>query len=766
MGGPLQIPLQILLAMAVAVFGIYLLIKLLVFLGWALGQFFGAIGNIFGRVGAFIGGEVSDVLRVIGGVITGSLFVPLTVANIALGRWSRANHYGRALEEEAVGVAQAVYRIGLGHPTKLLGLTHLTDGVERRLPEVIRRAPGPDLPRGRHDAFEGYTVTGSLPSGGSGARLFLAEPLSDKRTALSAQGVSLPPKVVIKSFSLGDGSTMPQIVRESRALHSARKLGLVLEHELSATRFHYVMPFVPGEDLSVVTQHLHAEAPAKGLADAQLRKVLGYMSDLVVIMQRFHAEGLWHKDIKPSNIIVSDGRVKLVDLGLITPLQSAMTLTTHGTEYFRDPELVRLALRGVKVNEVDGVKFDIYGAGAVFYSMIENSFPAHGSLSALNKRCPESVRWIIRRAMADMGKRYGTTEEMLRDLQAVMAAPKLEAFPPASLPSMGGEPADDKSPRKFFGLFAGPGRAGVNLDELDNELGDDATQHTSRGAENEVTAGAHAAVTSEHAASTAAAKAAWAKTARRRRRPRHHSDGNAASKRSGGVRGGVLVATGCFLFAIAGCTAFALLMPNFGEPLSIDLHSPSSVDHHAPPPRPADAFSLSARSLAQQAEQIAERFSPSAEAQGRADLARKQLLTAAKSLAKHRTSAVPQRVLVLDDAPVGLAGLAERALAPTLEGLALANFTLVALGQDHDLDDDEHARLESELRALIGVSDPGDPSVAKRIRAYLEVEPALSGVLWLGRGDDESTLDIEFQAVPESNQDDGVALLTLAARAY
>ena len=31
-----------------------------------------------------------------------------------------------------------------------------------------------------------------------------------------------------------------------------------------------------------------------------------------------------------------------------------MTLTTHGTEYFRDPEMVRLALRGVKVHQVDG----------------------------------------------------------------------------------------------------------------------------------------------------------------------------------------------------------------------------------------------------------------------------------------------------------------------------------------------------------------------------------------------------------------------------
>jgi serine/threonine protein kinase len=83
-----------------------------------------------------------------------------------------------------------------------------------------------------------------------------------------------------------------------------------------------------------------------------------------------------------------------------------MTLTTHGTEYFRDPELVRMALKGVKVHEVDGTKFDIFAAGAVLYSMIENSFPAHGVLSQITKRCPEALRWIVRRAMTDYDKRY------------------------------------------------------------------------------------------------------------------------------------------------------------------------------------------------------------------------------------------------------------------------------------------------------------------------------------------------------------------------
>lgn len=422
--------------LAIAIFGVWFLIKVLMGLGWVVGN----AARGFGRLGAFIGGMLGDACRLVGGLVTALAFIPLTIFNIALGRWSAANHYGRALEREALGVGAAAYRLTLGHISKLLGLTSLTDGIERRIPDAMRRAPGPDSPSGLPNAFEGFTVVGSLPSGGSGARLFLAEPNEEKQERYKAGGIANPNRVVIKSFSLGDGSTMPQIVRESRALEAARNLGLVLEHELSGSRFHYVMPYVPGEDLNIVTQRMHDDSGAEGLGPQQLDKTLGFAADLLQIVHRFHGQGLWHKDIKPNNIIVSEGRVHLVDLGLITPLASAMTLTTHGTEYFRDPELVRLALRGVKVNEVDGVKFDIYAVGAVLYSMIENSFPAHGNLSQIQQRCPDALRWIVRRAMADIENRYPTAVDMLADLRTVIASRDPYSVKPAQLPSMLGNP--------------------------------------------------------------------------------------------------------------------------------------------------------------------------------------------------------------------------------------------------------------------------------------------------------------------------------------
>jgi len=123
-----------------------------------------------------------------------------------------------------------------------------------------------------------------------------------------------------------------------------------------------------------------------------------------------------------------------------------MTLTTHGTEYFRDPELVRQALRGVKVNEIDGSKFDVYAAGAVLYSMVENSFPAHSGLSQITKRCPDALRWIVRRAMAEYDRRYPSATAMLADLRVVMTADDPFKVKPADLPSVKLGDAIDHAP--------------------------------------------------------------------------------------------------------------------------------------------------------------------------------------------------------------------------------------------------------------------------------------------------------------------------------
>jgi hypothetical protein len=432
-----SILLSVLAVSAAVVAVIFLIVPIFKGLGWVVTNVFKGIGLVVMHFWRFVSGMLGDAVRAVGGLVTTIVFIPLVLGNIVIGRWSAARHYGTGVQDEITGVGHCLYRVVIGHPAKFLLLHGLVEGIEKRLPDAVAQAPGSDKPGKRTGQFDGYTIVGSLQGGGSGGRLYVAEP-DERKKAIFARSGRKVDQVVIKVFSQAEGSSLPQIIRESRALEAAKNLGLILDHELTDQRFFYVMQYIPGESLSLVTKRLHAEAGAQGLQVEQLKAALGIMADLLTELHRYHTGGLWHKDIKPDNIIVNQGRAHLVDLGLVTPLRSAMTLTTHGTEYFRDPEMVRMALRGAKVSEVDGVKFDVYGAGAVMFSVIENSFPAHGGLSQLQKTCPEALRWVVRRAMTELHKRYASAAEMLGDVRAVLDAADPFAMKPIDLPSMKG----------------------------------------------------------------------------------------------------------------------------------------------------------------------------------------------------------------------------------------------------------------------------------------------------------------------------------------
>jgi serine/threonine protein kinase len=435
-------------------------IIMLVMARWVIWPAFKGIGWFIGATFSFIGRTLRDFFKLIGALLTIVVFIPLVVGSLVIGRWSASNHFANSLKGELGLAGKCVYRLVAANFLTSFGMRDVVAGIEERIPQALADAPGSDLPhlaekRGfifeaemglgskakeRAGVFDGYKIVGSLPGGGSGGKLYIADPDAIKVATYERNGHFGVGQVVIKSFSIRDGSSLPQIVRESQSLPAAKKLGLVLDHELTPERFFYVMRYVPGQSLSAVTHQLHAgSAPPngeKGLDDASLRTALGLVADLVATLDAYHRGGLWHKDVKPDNIIVDGKRAHLVDFGLVTPLRSAMTLTTHGTEYFRDPEMVRMALKGVKVHEVDGAKFDVFGAGAVLYSVIENSFPAHGALSQISMRCPEALRWIVRRAMTDYDKRYPTAGAMLRDLDAIRKATDPMAVKPGQLPSM------------------------------------------------------------------------------------------------------------------------------------------------------------------------------------------------------------------------------------------------------------------------------------------------------------------------------------------
>ena len=665
----------------------WLVLNILRGLGWVLGSTGRLVGHSVVHVSSFLRHEVIDALHTAGAVLTAGVMTPLALLNTFMGRWGEARHYGRAVEDELGSAVRGVYRLAIGNPVRLLGLSILTEGVERRLPRVIDRAPR-TMPVLDTKAFEGYEIKGTLPSGGSGARLYVARPLEDKLAELSRKGHADPGQVVIKSFAVDEGSTLPQIVRETRALEAASRLGLVLEHELEKTRFHYVMPFVPGEDLGKVTTRLHGRSAPEGLDKRRMGDVLGYAADILQSLQRFHREGLWHKDIKPTNLIVSRGHVQLVDLGLVTPLQSAMTLTTHGTEYYRDPEMVRLALRGVKVHEVDGVKFDLYSVGAVLYSMIENSFPAHGSLSRITKNCPEALQWIVRRSMADLATRYGAAEEMLADLRAVAAARDPYSLRPADLPSVQGELCGESA-----GLAAGPTPSPFAAPTFEPE-----TLSTSYASTSPPTKGRRRLFS----------RCAPVSTPRCSRRRRARALATVA---------GIVVASG----ALA-----SVMVQRFPDSHLAHRHTnwvpmpPSATTTQA---TSSPSHWLGREDRNPELERV-ERRIRSLQREWKNDLG---------PLLRRRTdraqdAPIPQDFLVLETP----GGELDREQREALEQ-ALADYELSVLGSPSD--DTSPTELDHLLASAlhsVGLGDPDDDDSIDRLQAFLDTQDSLAGVLWLG----------------------------------
>ncbi len=450
------------LGWVLSVVGVIAASAALIALGMVLGRLGVASALLFAHIGKAVRNFGGDMVRFIGGVIVSLLLLPVALARLVMlkPRPARAclDSSGRELREAMRALGSAF----LLRPLQLLGLSRIVGHVAARLPNAL---DGTQQLNRRSDSavFEGYTVLRELARGGSGARLLVARPDDATRRRINlADGL-----VVIKSFDFDDGTRLAEMLRESRSLDSARTLGLVLDHEASERRFHYVMRYHEGVDLGKFVRALHEAAASeatgesaavsanattakRGLDRERLVLVTSLVRDIVATLRDWHGAGLMHKDIKPENAIVHDGRATVVDLGLVTPLASQMTLTTHGTEYFRDPELVRQAMRGARVSEVDASRFDVYGAGAVLYFVLEGTFPAHGVLSRFRRESPACLQWISRRAMAEFDARYANADEMLRDLDRAILGGDPAAVRPADLPSMRSDAGAARSDEERF----------------------------------------------------------------------------------------------------------------------------------------------------------------------------------------------------------------------------------------------------------------------------------------------------------------------------
>jgi serine/threonine protein kinase len=175
-----------------------------------------------------------------------------------------------------------------------------------------------------------------------------------------------------------DEKALARLTREAKAVSKLDhpNVGTLFALETIEERPFLVMGFYDGETLA---QRLHRHPPLS-VAEAQ-RIALEMARGLA----HAHAQGVFHRDIKPGNVILAkqpDGSLvtKLLDFGLARLEQASMQLTrpgsTTGTPLYMAPEQVR----GAVVN----AQADIWAWGAVTYQMFSGHTPFEGpSIAAL-----------------------------------------------------------------------------------------------------------------------------------------------------------------------------------------------------------------------------------------------------------------------------------------------------------------------------------------------------------------------------------------------
>ena len=166
-------------------------------------------------------------------------------------------------------------------------------------PEIV---DGPPLERGA-EVVPGYTVTDHLRRGED----------YDTYTAWSAARYSHCVVKTPRPDRARQAAVRRTLVREGRLLLAASHPHLVRAYELHAPRAGapaLVLEALGGPSLAhLLTEHARLPAPTLAYLGHHLCSAARYL----------HDRGHLHLDIKPSNIIVSGGAARLIDLGLSRP---------------------------------------------------------------------------------------------------------------------------------------------------------------------------------------------------------------------------------------------------------------------------------------------------------------------------------------------------------------------------------------------------------------------------------------------------------------
>jgi serine/threonine-protein kinase len=295
--------------------------------------------------------------------------------------------------------------------------------------QILTEFQASRLLRNKYNGFVvgGYVVLARLGEGNKG-RVFKAQhKLMGRLVALKI----IAPQIASRASSIA------RFHREMRLLGRLDHPNVVraFDADQVGDLLYIVMEYVAGRDLERLLQD-RGELPWSDVA--------AYMADAALGLSHAHDRGIVHRDVKPTNLILSeDGQVKVLDLGLGVLMEadsetSFATAAGHsvGTLNYMSPEQAT-------ASDVDG-RSDLFSLGCTMYHLLTGQvpFPGETVVECLTRRArgspvpitdfrpdlPAELVGVLNRLMANRPEhRFQTAAEAAQALQEVARHGKADA---------------------------------------------------------------------------------------------------------------------------------------------------------------------------------------------------------------------------------------------------------------------------------------------------------------------------------------------------
>lgn len=215
-----------------------------------------------------------------------------------------------------------------------------------------------------------YKIVGFIGAGGMGTVYLAHDNRLDGRQC-AVKEIQLQPNLSAEVMQ----SVRKQFHKEASTLARLDHPGLpkVSDYFSIDKEDYLVMDFVPGKNLLEVASE--ARRQATFLAQHIILDWIDQVCDTLIYLHSQQPPVL-HRDIKPANIkLMPDGRVKLVDFGLVKPLDPNDPSTLTGLQGAGSLPYAPLEQYVDHLGHTDG-RSDLYALGATMYHLLTGNVPA------------------------------------------------------------------------------------------------------------------------------------------------------------------------------------------------------------------------------------------------------------------------------------------------------------------------------------------------------------------------------------------------------